>query len=196
MPGAFSAYGILVSDIRLNYTTGMLIPLGGAEGEIAQGVDELKSQAHEDLEKQGIAPEQAVFYPSLDIRYKGQSYDINCGLTSDITRNFHSMHRQLYGYAVSGEPLELVNVRLFVVYSRTKPLPEVGSGGKSTPFYTRRVVFDGGFVEANIYPRGDLAPDFSGTGPAIITEQTATTVIPPHAAFFVDRFGNIHVEVS
>lgn len=196
MPGAFSAYGILVSDIRLNYSKGLLVPIEKAGKDITLGIEELKNMACMDLEKQGIDAEKAAFFPSLDIRYKGQSYEINCELTPTIDETFHKKHEQLYGYAVSGEPLELVNIRMFAVYSRNKPVPEMGIGGEGKPKKTRPVLFNEGLVTAEIFSRKDLAPGFSGEGPVIIEEHTATTVIPPEVAFEVNELGIIHMEVA
>jgi N-methylhydantoinase A len=196
MPGSFSAYGILVSDIRLNYSRGLLVPLEQAGEDITLGIKELRNMACMDLEKQGIDADEAAFFPSLDIRYRGQSYHINCELAPNIDETFHRKHEQLYGYAVSGEPLELVNIRMFAVYCRDKPVPIIGNEGKGEPKGKRRVVFDEGLVTAEIFSRENLTPGFSGEGPAVIEEHTATTVIPPEAAFTVDKLGLIHMEVA
>ena len=195
LPGAFSAYGILVSDIKSGYSKSLLSPLDDAEKEIKKNMKDLRELAQTDLEKQDIKSKQAIFLPSLDLRYKGQSYEINVKLQENISHAFHKKHELLYGYAMPNEPLELVNVRLFVVHSREKPLPKVEDRGNNKPKGKRTVLFEGGEVETDIFHRDDLNPGFKAQGPAIIEEKTSTTIVP-HFPFRVDRYGVIHVEVN
>ncbi len=196
LPGAFSAYGILVSDIRSGYSRSLLTSLEGAEEKIEKNMEDLKKLALANLERQSIKKEEAIFLPSLDLRYKGQSYEINLNLEQDLSQAFHKKHEQLYGYAMPEEPLELVNVRLFVVHSREKPLPKVEGKGNNNPKGKRTVLFEGGEVETDIFSRDDLNPGFKGQGPAIVEERTATTVVPPHVPFKVDNYGFLHMGVN
>lgn len=196
LPGAFSAYGILVSDIRMGYSKSLLSPLKGADKEIEEGLRELKELAQVDLKRQGIQSDEAIFLPSLDLRYKGQSYEINVDLAQDLSQAFHKKHDQMYGYAMPSEPLELVNVRLFVVHDREKPLPKVSRVEREKPKGERYALFDDGPKKAKVFSREYLNPGFEDHGPAIVEENTATTVIPPDILFKVDRFGVIHMEVN
>lgn len=196
LPGAFSAYGILVSDIRLGYSRSVLLPLDDADKEIEKKMMELIKDAKKDLARQGIEEKEANFLPSLDLRYKGQSYEINVEMEQDLAHKFHEKHEQLYGYAMPKEPLELVNVRLFVVYERKRPLPRVGSSGNNKEKAERKVLFEDGFRQTKIFSRADLNPGFEGIGPAIMEEKTATTVIPPDIPFKVDEYGVIHMEID
>jgi len=196
LPGAFSAYGILVSDIRSGYSRSLLSPLEGAEEKIKENMRDLRELAQDDLERQGIKSEEAIFLPSLDLRYKGQSYEINLNLEQDLSPAFHKKHEQLYGYAMPNEPLELVNVRLFVVHSREKPLPKVSPVGSEKSKGERNALFEDGPRQTKVFHRDDLNPEFKGQGPTIVEERTATTVIPPNVPFKVDNYGVIHVEVT
>ena len=196
MPGAFSAYGILVSDIRLGYSKSLLEPLEGADKDIEETLEELKKKAIADLDRQGILEKDTVFLPSLDLRYKGQSYEINLELQQNSADAFHKKHGQLYGYAMPSEPLELVNVRLFAVHKRKKPLPKVREKDTTKIKGERHVLFDKGKCMANVYFRDELCPGFEGLGPAIVEEKTSTTVIPPGVSFTVDESGVIHAEVN
>jgi N-methylhydantoinase A len=196
LPGAFSAYGILVSDIRSGYSKSLLLPLEGAEEKIEGNMKDLRELAQADLRRQDIESKDAIFLPSLDLRYKGQSYEINVEFEQNVADAFHKKHEQLYGYAMPNEPLELVNVRLFVVYGREKPVPKLSGKGNNNPKGKRNVLFEGGEVETNIFPRIDLSPGFKGQGPAIVEENTSTTVIPQDVPFKIDKFGVIHMEVN
>jgi N-methylhydantoinase A len=196
MPGAFSAYGILVSDIRAGYSKSILKPLSGSENLIEEGLADLKEQASMDLKKQGILVKNTIFLPSLDLRYKGQSYEINVDLKEKVQEEFHKKHERLYGYAMPSEPLELVNVRLFSVYSRKKLCPKTLATGTNEPKKERKVLFEGVSRRAPIISRDNLKPGFQSSGPAIVEENTATTVIPPDVTFNIDDFAVIHMEVS
>ncbi len=196
LPGAFSAYGILVSDIRAGYSKSILRPLSGSKYLIEKNMADLRRQASLDLKKQEIPLEDATFLPSLDLRYKGQSYEINVDLDENIQENFHRMHERLYGYAVMSEPLELVNVRLFTIYIRKKTLPKSQKTGTNEPKGERTVLFTDEGKKTPVFLRDNIKAGFKGTGPAIVEEDTATTVIPPDISFSVDEFGVIHMEVG
>ncbi|MEE9151994.1 MAG: hydantoinase/oxoprolinase family protein [Thermoplasmata archaeon] len=196
LPGAFSAYGILVSDIRSSYSKSLLSPLDRVGPKIQESLSDLKELAQADLDRQGIQRDEALFLPSLDLRYKGQSYEINVDFVQNAKEAFHKKHEERYGYFMPFEPLELVNVRLFTVCAREKPLPKIICKGTNNPKGERTVLFEVGEIETNIFLRGDLNLGFKGQGPAIVEEKTATTVVPPDFLFEVDRYGVIHVEVN
>jgi N-methylhydantoinase A/oxoprolinase/acetone carboxylase beta subunit len=196
LPGAFSAYGILVSDIRSSYSKSVLTPFTGAENTIEECLDELMNLARHDLESQGIKSDSAQFLSSLDLRYKGQSYEINVDLVPDVREGFNKKHKVLYGYAMPSEPLELVNVRLFSVVKRKKILPKLPDKKSTEAKSTRNILFEDGLGTAKVFERDKLTPNFQGQGPAVLEENTATTVIPPDVSFKVDEYGVIHMEVG
>jgi N-methylhydantoinase A len=196
LPGAYSAYGILVSDIRLSLSKSVLKYLEDAQNEIEIGSEDLNDQAIDQLKKQGISEKDADFLYSLDLRYKGQSYDINVNLGKDLIGSFNKKHKGLYGYSIPSEPLELVNIRLNVISQRKKIAPEPKKKGNNEPKENRNMLFDEGEISGNVFIRDNLNSDFSGSGPAVIEEETATTVIPPKVHFKTDSFGVIHLEVN
>ncbi|UCG70479.1 MAG: hydantoinase/oxoprolinase family protein [Thermoplasmata archaeon] len=196
MPGAFSAYGILVSDIRSSYSKSLLTSLDDSGKKIKDTINELKEIAFADLEKQGISSKDASFLSSLDLRYKGQSYEINVAFGRDVTSAFHKKHKQLFGYAMPNEPLELVNIRLLAVHGRDRPLPRIGNAGKNKPKGEREVHFFDGSRKVKVFLRENLSPGFEGLGPIIVEEHTSTTVIPPNVQYKIDKYGVIQMEVD
>ncbi len=196
LPGAYSAYGILVSDIRSDLSKSILRPLDDADQLIERTFSELKNMALDDLEKQGITESSTQFLFSLDLRYQGQSYEINVDLGGDLGEEFNRKHKMLYGYSNPNEPIEVVNIRLRTVTKRAQPkIPHPGEGSNK-PTGSRMMLFEKGSMEGRVYFRDDLSPGFSGSGPVVIYEETATTVIPPGFVFSVDEFGVIHMEVN
>jgi N-methylhydantoinase A len=196
LPGAFSAYGILVSDIRMSLSKSIIRPFLDYQDKIQGELEKLKDLARSDLKEQNIDEKAVQFLFSVDLRYKGQSYEINVDLREDLISEFNKKHKQLYGYSIPSEPLELVNVRLQVISPRKKITPTPKNNGDNQPKGNREVLFEHGQFTTPIYLRDNLKPGFSQKGPCIIEEETATTVIPPGISYHIDSHGVIHMEVG
>jgi N-methylhydantoinase A len=196
LPGAYSAYGILVSDIRSDLSKSILRPLDESRDEIHGAFAELNQRAIHDLNEQGISEKVTKFIYSLDLRYKGQSYEINVAYGENLVESFNEKHKLLYGYSIPSEQIELVNVRLHSIYQRMKNIPHQERRGDNKPHEKRLMMFEDGFVEGEVFFRKDLNPGFEGMGPAVIEEETATTVIPPDIIFSMDHYRVIYMEVK
>jgi len=195
LPGAFSAYGILISPIRLEYGRSVVRALDRAESAIRSTIAEFREDAIRDLEAQGHDPERAHFDAGADLRFKGQSYEINVPLRGDLGRAFRREHARRYGYAAKTEPIELVTIRLVARLPRPIRVPRSPSAREASPRH-RRVLFDDGWEDTSVYPRSGLGVDREIEGPAIVEEDHATTVVPPGARLHVDRFGLLAIEVN
>jgi len=227
-PGALSAFGILVSDVVKDFSHTVLWRLGddssrraaretgqaGVPGKrsLLAGVEapslqrELESEFRklEGAARREFRGERWVgrlqFERSLDLRYRGQGYELNVPAGGDIAARFHSEHQRRYGYHHPGREIELVTLRLRV---RMKtPRPEATQKGtmprasrRAVPVERARVFFQGRTLSTPVYERNDLASGTSLAGPAVITEYSATTVIPPGKRFRVDRAGNLLIEI-
>ncbi len=196
--GVFSAYGILVSDVHLDYSRTHLLRVNDGEQEAEMVVKEtlaiFSDEAQRELAEQDIDFENATLLPSLDMRYVGQSYEINVGFTTvaEVQTKFHERHNQLYGYAVPAEDIELVTIRLRVLVPRKKPeLPKARVEAAGEPVEERMVLFEGGQEYVPVYRRVDLPAYFEHEGAAIIEGRDSTTVVLPGMQFSVDTYGNI-----
>ena len=191
--GVFSAYGIMVSDVQLDYSRTKLVRMtGGGEEEtfVTETMADFAAEAERELTEQDIDFGNAILIPSLDMRYAGQSYELNVHFESleDAQRRFHERHRRVYGYSMPSETLELVNLRLRVISARAKPKPpKMRARGK--PVEYRAVLFEDGWAETPVYRRENLPAEHAGA--AIIEAKDSTTVVPPEMAFSVDGYGNI-----
>ncbi|MFQ5837537.1 MAG: hydantoinase/oxoprolinase family protein [Thermoplasmata archaeon] len=195
IPGAFSAYGILVSDLRLDYGRSLLRPLEGSLEDLEGVWQDLELEASHELEAQSFPREEALVLRSLDLRYRGQSYEIYVPFSDDVESDFHSLHQARYGYSMEGEPVVVVNVRLTALVRRPKPLPKLPTRSGGDPG-SRRVLFEDGWTEVPVYSRDQLAPGFETEGPLIVEEETATTVLDPEGRLRVDDLGCLRIEVS
>ena len=205
-PGALSAYGILVSDVVKDYSRTVLWRLGGGFPQTKltkefQALEKTAQQEFRDEKWRG-----ALHYErSLDLRYRGQGYELNLPAAADITARFHAEHRKRYGYHHAGREIELVTVRLRVrlrtrapqVFPRaTRQAAALKGPRHVTPVERAPVFFHNKTVATPVFERANLASEKTMTGPAVITEYSATTVIPPGKKFWVDAAENLVIKIS
>jgi len=194
LPGAFSAYGVLISPVGGEYSRSVVRPLDRAEAVIDRAIAEFTERARSDLESQGFDPRRAVMDASVDLRFRGQSYELSVPLRGDLAASFRRAHRVRYGYVSRHEPVELVTVRLAVRVPRPVRTPQRLTS-TSHPSGHRRVLFEDGWLEAQIVRRDSLGIAAEVDGPAIIEEDHATTVVPPDARVSVQPPGLLVIEV-
>ncbi len=195
LPGSFSAYGMLISEVRLGYSRSLIRPLDRAERMIHAAVEAFTERAHKDLAAQHLDSRHAIFEASLDLRFRGQSYEINVPLRGSLAAAFRRAHRDRYGYASATEPIEAVTVRLVARVPRQTRMPPPPKGVVPRAD-TRAVLFDRGWEEAHVFERSTLPVGFEAAGPLIVEEEQATTVVPPDGVLRVDRLGLLDIEVG
>lgn len=195
LPGAFSAYGILISDVRLEYSRSVVLPLAKARAAIREAVDDFRARALRDLEVQGLDSDRAILEASIDLRFRGQSYEINVPLRGDLAASFRRAHRIRYGYASGTEPIEAVTVRLVARIPRKIHVPRPPRGVVPRAD-TRAVLFEHGWEEAHVLSRATLPVGFTADGPLVVGEEHATTLVPPGASLRVDPRGFLEIEVG
>jgi N-methylhydantoinase A len=160
---------------------------------IATVLAEFADAARASFAEQGFA-EAPVFAPSVDLRYVGQSYEVNVPVGPDLEAAFHRRHEALFGHAARGEPVELVTVRFTATIPRVRHVPRHHAQGVAIKG-ARKVLFAEGRQSVSVYDRGALAEGFRTSGPAVIEEEHATTVVPPWADARVLAHGILAVEV-
>ncbi len=208
-PGLFSARGIALADFTHDYLVSLVQPIEHVDvAQLGASLASLRERAHADLESEGVKAEARDLVPSLDLRYFGQSTEINVQLPADqsgaaldisaFVAEFHRRHEELYSYNVPNEPVELVNLRLRAIGRVPKP-PRAALSGKGTgkSSGSRRAWFpQGGMIATPVWRREDLAAGMRVEGPIIVQEMSSATIVPPHAALEVDAIGNLLVTLS
>jgi N-methylhydantoinase A len=194
-PGALSALGILWSDVVKDYSRTVLwrvareIPLA----KLSQDFSALEEAAAQDFAREGWDG-TSHFHRTVDLRYRGQGYELNLPLTRNLLREFEREHQRRYGYTHAKREIEIVTLRLRGILKSSRSHAAAGAGaGKFSrrSASETRVVFGGGRVKTQIYAREELGTRKSFRGPAIVTEYSATTVVPPGKKFRIDDFGNL-----
>ncbi len=208
LPGALSALGILASDVVKDYSRTVLwrvakkIPAAQLNQEFAT----LEKTAAADFRTESW-PGKEQYERTVDLRYRGQGYELNLPFTKNLLRDFEQEHHRRYGYSHPAREVELVTLRLRAIvkspqlrikadHAGTGALARPGRAKLGRPYELKAPVeFEGKKLETKIYSRDDLRPGQKYTGPAIITEYSATTVIPPGKRFYLDRASNLIVNI-
>lgn len=201
-PGALSALGILWSDVVKDYSRTVLLPVGRADGAPARLERELRRlerTARAELQREGFEPKRQRLNRLLDLRYRGQAYELTLPHQRDFARAFHRAHLRRYGYADPARAVEVVNVRLRAVGVTPKPtVPRAAPAGPQPPVAAwlgrAPAYFDGRRLATDSYLRERLRPGNRIRGPAVIAEYSATTVVPPGWRLHVDAYENLLVE--
>jgi len=195
LPGALSAYGILVSDVVKDYSRTVLwrvagqLPLPALRRQFRAFEREARAALRH--EKWAGVPR---FQPSLDLRYRGQGYELNLPFSGDSLAAFHREHQRRYGYSRPQMEVEIVTLRLRALLPGPGlPRAPLGAPSGQAP-EPRPVIFDGRSMSTPLYERSSLAPLRLYRGPAIVTEYGATAVVPPGFRFRVDRNASLIME--
>jgi N-methylhydantoinase A len=195
MPGALSAVGILLADTVRDYSRTVMLP-GDALQSIRDSFAEVEQRGVADFAAEGL---QGVALRTVDVRYLRQGYELNVPYDKHAPQNvikaFHRLHQQRYGFCDVKRPVEIVNLRLRIIaagerYSPPRREPVPGDGSAAC-YAVRDVYFDGKFIPWRLYRRQGLTPGDRIEGPAMITEYSSVTVLPPHCCAQVDGFGNL-----
>ena len=204
LPGALSAFGILVSDVVKDHSRTVLwrvsdkLPMTKLEKEFSA----LRKAAEKDFRSESWRG-ALQYQRTADIRYRGQGYELNVPFTRNLMDAFHREHHRRYGYSQPEREVELVTLRLRTTMrspqanlapsnARRSALARAGRARRSE----RAPVFFGGRkIETTIYARDALQPGKKYSGPAVIAEYSATTVVPPGMQFQVDRASNLLIAI-
>jgi N-methylhydantoinase A len=208
-PGAFSAWGMLVSDVRHEQSRTRITPLDEVTPEIIEQLfAELETHAVGELMADKLARERISTLRTAAMRYRGQSYEITVPVKAVASRSdidalvqaFHEAHRRRYGHMALNEAVEIVSFTVTGVGSIAKPKlkPALVRGIRSvTPLEMRAAYFGGdAALDTPVFRRADFDPGASLCGPAIIEEETSTIVLAPGHSAVIDEFINVEITVA
>ncbi len=203
-PGTFSAQGLLAARVRTDAVKTLLLTLepdrwgrGAAARRVLECAAALAEEVAGVLEEEGIPPRSAEVRTVLDLRYEGQNHEIRVALgrlgsEDDIARAvrlFHRRHHELNGYRLERAPVEVVNVRVEGTgrlpgsgLPRARRTPAPASAGAAAP-RSRPVYFGPGYgwLTTPVVGREALEPGRWHSGPLVVSEPDATTLVPPGA---------------
>src|SRR4051794_4497615 len=178
-PGAFSALGLVATDLKRDYSRTLYADLGSVDPQrVGDAFAQMEAAGTAMLKAASVAAERRALPRFADVRYRRQAYELTLPVEpGTVTRAsldrlaeaFHVKHRQTYGHANREEPVQLVNLRLNAIGK----LPDLALAQPHDPasarVRTRDVWFPGtGFVPAEVHWRDGLAPGTKVSGPAVV----------------------------
>jgi N-methylhydantoinase A len=201
-PGAFSALGLALADMRREYVRSLSIT--GAPDWTAPETEEsfaayfaaLMDHAEREILREGVDVETLQTQLLMDLRYVGQGFDLRVPIHKDglpaTVAAFHAAHRQRYGHADPREPVEAVAVRVVAMAGgREFDLRANLPATPAVPVNETEVIFETGRQRTAVYLRPDLAEGQQIVGPALLLQSDATTLLPPGWQAVTDSFGNL-----
>lgn len=208
--GAFSAWGMLETELRKDFSQSMYVPLAAADrADLARRFGDMATEGVEALTHEGVPAESVRVEYAVDARYAGQEYTLTVPVLSadepahgdfvaTLSQRFDAAHLARFGHCNPGAPVELVALRTVALgdLGRSDPTRVRLDEHADYPFEIRNVVFGQEARETRIVRRDDLRPGATIEGPAIVVEQTATTVMPPATRLMVDELGALIIRVS
>lgn len=202
-PGALSAKGVLTADVvRDQSRTVMLVATSNAGPRLARVFGEMEKLARTDLRREGFAENKQRHERSLAVRYQGQSFELQIKQTGgNIAGACHRAHRARYGYAQENNVVEIVSARLrsigVVDKFKDERLKQSASKGFAKPHDLIETYFNQRKrVRGAVYRREDVTAGSRLRVPCIVTEYSATTMIPAGSTARVDSLGNMVIEVG
>lgn len=207
-PAVFSAWGMLMTDLRQDFIQTRITKACDDNIELVNEIyDSMIDRALELYENHGIKKEDIIIVKSADIRYVGQEHTVKTPVPANILGsrdmvtirdNFENLHEQYYTFKLPDSPIEFVNFNITafgkVKKAEIKPLKIIGKPEDAVR--CRNVVdYDEyGKIEVPVYIREKLGAGSEIKGPAIVEEETSVTVLYPDQRLHVDEYGNLIIE--
>lgn len=208
-PGVLSALGFLLADVQNIFTLTRVGLIGDLDiAAYNRDLERLIEQAGVWLHREGIVPDDREIQIALDLRYKGQAYELPIGVAGrldaaawqDAAARFHQEHKRRYGYDQPFAHVEVVTLRVTAIGRLPKiafaAQQDVGTDATVAAIASNPVYFDGRYHDCTFYDRGRLRPGNEIAGPAIVVQDDCTTVLGIGQSLRVDGLGNLIVRTG
>ena len=211
-PGITAAMGLLVTELRYEYTRSVLAVLDSMTADeyagLNRSLDALAGEARAQLAADGIAAGRQRFTRIAECRYVGQGFELRAEMPAEtlseanvgtVIRNFYAAHRQVYGHAFEDQSVEVVTLRVVATAEvDSLRLPDLAKGGRTDPaetmVYVRDTIFDDGKpTPTPRYLRERLLDGDVVRGPALVVQHNSTTLLPPRYVARVLSHGDMHI---
>lgn len=205
-PGATSALGCILADLRHDFVRTVGRPLLECDGDAMDAIlREHRSEGERLIAQDAVPVEEILVIHEADLLFRGQSHVFRIPIASRgfdparVLEDFSSYYQKRFDIDLREMKAMLANLRTTVFGTRPKidlgaftPHPEKAEAGSRS----RTVYFDGQPYDTPVLQREGLAVGDTVTGPAIIEQMDATTVLDPGASLIVDPIGNMIVTVG
>lgn len=198
-----SALGMLVADPTQDFVQTVMLSGETHSAELAGRFRPLEAEGRRVLEAEGVASERVEIVRELDLRYRGQSYELTVPLSDDFRTEFHRAHHQAYGYRDPALPIEIVNLRLRAIGQLDKPrlaAEELGPADSGAAVLEERpVVMEGpdrSRRQVQIFDGAALRPGHELIGPALVVYPDTTLLLHSGDRGTMDAYLNLIVQIG
>ncbi len=205
-PGVTSAIGCLLVDIRHDFSRSYLKAAAASPEDIEAQFAAMQSEAADQLESEGVAPQDMVFQRTIDMMYQGQWRSLQVPVPTpfdsvdDAIELFHRDHEREYAYRRDDEPVDLFRLNLAAIgeVAKAELMRHAEKGGTPEPSTTRPVYFDGQEepIETPIYRHEDLPAGAVMAGPLVIEQLDSTVLVPPGSRAETGAWLNIIIHLG
>jgi N-methylhydantoinase A len=201
-PGVLSARGLLMADVRADESRAYRGDRLDASA-MARGYSELAATQRDRFAEMGFDGDEVELEYAADIRYVGQSYELTVPVDAEVDdealsraiERFHRDHEQLYGHAMTDDPVEAVTLRVTGRVPTPAMADQYEPEGVDPRREDREVYFeDVGAVDAGVHWRPALPVGETVAGPAILEGTGSTAIVPPDATARVVEDGSVLIE--
>jgi len=192
-PGLLCAWGAAHAPLGREFSLTVRATNPGYRDLIARASGLIR-RARAELSAEGAQATRHELW--ADMRYRGQSYELEIALTPDFIAEFHATHRRTFGHSSPDAAVEVVNVRIRAVAGESvaKPRRVARRLRKPTSVVSARVLVDNRERTVPIYDRDSLGAGARLRGPIVIVELSSTAYVSPEFSLRVDDFGNLQLE--
>lgn len=194
-PGLACAYGALNASLGREYSL-TVRQAAPSYTSLLKSMAPLMKRARTEMAAQGIPSTRMQTLLWVDLRYRGQSFELKVPLTPRFVEDFHREHQRAFGYAARDAAVEVVNLRLQInaqeYAHRPQRIPR--AAGAATAIDRIEVLVDARRRRIPVYQRDQLGAGLRIRGPLLLVELSATAYVSPDFTMRVDDFGNIHLE--
>jgi N-methylhydantoinase A len=196
-PGLLCAWGAIGAPLGREYSM-TLREVDPPYTRLMRRARPLIVRAQHELAGEGARRAAFAAEVRLDMRYRGQSYELEVPLTRNFKDAFHSAHRRTFGHSAAEAAVEVVNLRLRASAADFSPALSKIPRRRGAPSAIARtdVLVGSRQRRAPVFARESLGAGTRIRGPAIVVELSATAYVAPEFTLRVDDYGNLHLEAG
>jgi N-methylhydantoinase A len=201
-PSTFSAWGMLATDLRHDLVRTVLEPLERTDAAWAQA---RYTEMQQEITAILPGEDTPVTHRAVDMRYLGQEHTVSVTIDDladwgDLRKQFDEAHHRAYGYAAPDVEVQLLNLRLTIVYPIDRPrLPTMQRRTSGSPAFATRKIYSSlrqGMKEFKVYQREHLRPGDVIEGPAAVEEPGTTTIVDTGDRLSIEDHGCLIIQLN
>lgn len=200
LASTLSAYGMLVADVVKDYSKTIMLPGDANPERIMSSLNPLIQRGITDVKREGFSEQEIHIKSALDMRYRGQSYEITIPYRDNFLEDFHKFHEKTYGFSRKNSLVEIVNIRVRAEGKISPPpisrYPSNGIDPGHAFLEKRPVHLSDGEYEVPLYHGELLTPGNLVNGPAIVVRKDTTIFLDEQSDAQVDQACNLMISIK